>query len=449
MENVNNELKSLRQLLKNKDETALRGKINNFHPADIADIIEQSDNEMADSIVYFLTDENLAETLVEIDKTFFKQIVSKIEPKTIAKKLIPHLESDDAADLLEDVSEEKRISIISQLNENEFSNKVVKLLNYPDGTAGSLMATELISVNMNLNITQAFRKMRSQATKVENVYSVYVVDDNRKLIGLVSLKKILVKPKNTLISELVDTDIIYVKATDSFSNVVNKMSKYDLLTLPVVSEDNTLLGKITMDDVLDEIQEDSEKGMSLFSGIFGDININDSILKITQARIPWLIIGLFGGLLAASVIKGFETELEIFPEMIFFIPLIAAMAGNVGIQSSSIIVQAVANHNTILPKTINLIKKEFTIGMLNGAILSILVMLYSLLFSNGIEVGRVVSIALFCVIIFASIFGTIIPLMLHKLKINPALSTGPFITTTNDVIGLIIYFQMIGFFRNF
>ena len=433
------------QLVESSEYQALRSFLNSLHHADVAEIIEEAQENEIDIIVSYLGNELLAETLVELEGDLFESIISKIDTKVLAKRLLPLLDSDDAVDLLENVSEKQRAQIISQLSETKSNSKIIRILNYPKDTAGSLMGTELVSVSLNLNIRQAIRSIRSQATGLDHVAAVYVIDDNRKLLGLLSLRSFLTNPPNKLVEDIYKKDVVSVKSMDSFIEVSNTMRKYDLLSLPVVGEDDTLLGRITMDDVLEQMQEGNKKEFGLFSGIFGDISVGDNFFKITKARIPWLIIGLFGGLLAASIIRLFENNISVSPEMVFYIPLIAAMAGNVGIQSSSIIVQALAENETIA-STSSLLFKEFIVSLLNGGILGLLTIIYFVLFSvQGVLGGLLVSFSLLCVVIFASIFGTVVPLFLHKFKINPALSTGPFITTTSDIVGLIIYFKLVGF----
>jgi magnesium transporter len=321
-------------------------------------------------------------------------------------------------------------------------------LNYDENSAGGLMAKELITVNENWSITTCLKEMRKQAEDVDAVYYVYVIDDNKVLKGTLSLKKLLLTPINTKIKNIINEDVIAVKADTPSEEVAHIMNKYDLVALPVVDALNRLIGRITIDDVVDVIREEAERDYQLVSGITKDVESTDSAWILTRARIPWLFIGLFGGILAALVMGNYEVELGLFPQMAFFIPLIAAMGGNVGVQSSSIIVQALASNSMGFESIGRKLFKELGVATLNGIVLSVVIFGYNFIFSDSFALTITVSTALFTVIIFASMFGTFVPLILEKFKIDPALATGPFITTVNDIMGLFIYLMIGKMFFN-
>ena len=317
---------------------------------------------------------------------------------------------------------------------------IVDLLHYEEGTAGALMAKELIKVNLNWTVSTAVKEMRKQAESIDHVYTVYVVNEEDQLIGRLPIKRLLLTPLKTKIADIYDPKIKSVGVEEDQEEIASMMEKYDLVALPVVDELDRLLGRITIDDVVDVIREEAEKDYALASGISGDVDTSDNVFRLTRARLPWLLIGLLGGILGARVIELYEGDLQLYPEMAFFIPLIAAMGGNAGVQSSAIIVQGLANKSMgvsgILPK----LAKEFLVGLLNGVVCAGLIFLYNVFLGDSMNLSYTVSVALFSVILIATLFGTFVPLILDKYNIDPALATGPFITTVNDVLGLFIYF---------
>ena len=337
------------------------------------------------------------------------------------------------------MSEEQQEEVLSHIDDAEHAGDIVDLLNYDEDTAGGLMAKEFISVQEDWNIEKCIQEIKKQAADVDDIYFVYVVDKDNILKGIISLKDLLLHDASEKITDIVNTDIIFVKTDTAAEEVANIMDKYDLVAIPVVDSINRLLGRITIDDVVDVIREEAEKDYQLISGITSDVESSDHVFHLTRARLPWLLIGLFGGILGAQVISHYEGDLRIYPEMAFFIPLIAAMGGNVGIQSSSIIVQGLANNSLGLESTGKKLFKELSVGFMNGIICSALIMGFNLIFSDSMALSITVSMALFIVIIFASVFGTIIPLTLNRFKVDPALATGPFITTVNDIMGLLLY----------
>ena len=280
--------------------------------------------------------------------------------------------------------------------------------------------------------------MRKQAKNIKKVYTIYVVDDNNKLLGLMSLRELLLTENSISIKDIIYTDIISVKTNANDQYVANIMNKYNLIALPVVNDSNQLLGRITIDDVMDVAKEEAEKDYQMASGISEDVESSDTVWELTRARLPWLIIGMGGGILGAIIIGLFEIERNI--ELIFFIPLIAAMGGNVGVQSAAIVVQGLANNSLKMENLFQKLIKELGVGLLNGMICSIIILVATVGLGYNIKLSITVSVSLLSVIIFAALFGTFIPLTLEKYRIDPALATGPFITTVNDVLGLFIYF---------
>ncbi|NOQ26850.1 MAG: magnesium transporter [Bacteroidales bacterium] len=415
--------------------------VKDLHPADIAEIYDELNVEEARFIHVMLDPEDAADVLVELEEDDRERFL-KVLPNEVIAKFINKLDSDDAADVIGEFPEDKQEEVLSHIEDLEQAGDIVDLLNYDEDTAGGLMAKELITVNENWNIMTCLKEMRRQAEDLDEVYYVYVIDDNEVLKGTLSLKKLLLTATNRKIANIINTDIISVKTDTPSEDVANIMDKYDLVALPVVDTLYRLVGRITIDDVVDVIREEAERDYQLVSGITQDVESSDSVWALTRARIPWLFIGLFGGVIAALVMGVYEVDLGINPKMAFFIPLIAAMGGNVGVQSSSIIVQALASNSMGFEGIGRKLLKELGVASINGVVLSSAIFAYNYFFTESFALTMTVSAALFSVIIFASLFGTFVPMMLDKFKIDPALATGPFITTVNDIMGLFIYLMI-------
>ena len=433
-------LNDLKEAIVCNDELALIELVHELHPADVAEILDELELEEA-TVLYKVLDANIAsDVLTHMDEDKRDRFLGSLSSKEIAEQLIDNLDSDDAADMLNLFAQEQKEEIISMIEDRQQARDIVDLLHYKEGTAGALMAKELIRVNVNWTVSTAVKEMRKQAEAIDHVYTVYVVDGEGVLVGRLPIKKMLLTPLKTLISDIYDSQIKFVKVDEDQEEVVSMMEKYDIVALPVVDEFGRLQGRITIDDVVDVIREEAEKDYALASGISGDVDSSDNVLTLTRARLPWLLIGLLGGILGARVIELYEGDLQLYPEMVFFIPLIAAMGGNAGVQSSAIIVQGLATKSMgmsgILPK----LGKEFMVGLLNGLVCAVIIFGYNMIFGDSLALSYTVSLALLSVIIIATLFGTFVPLILDKYDIDPALATGPFITTVNDVLGLFIYF---------
>ncbi|MDA3952262.1 MAG: magnesium transporter [Bacteroidales bacterium] len=415
--------------------------VKDLHPADIAEIYDVLNVDEARFIHVMLDPEDAADVLVELEEDDRERFL-KVLPNEVIAKYINKLDSDDAADVIGEFSEERQEEVLSHIEDLEQAGDIVDLLNYDEHTAGGLMAKELITVNENWNIMTCLKEMRKQAEDLDEIYYVYVIDDNEVLKGTLSLKKLLLTASNRKIINIINTDVISVKTDTPSEDVANIMDKYDLVALPVVDTLYRLVGRITIDDVVDVIREEAERDYQLVSGITQDVESTDSAWVLTRARIPWLFIGLFGGVIAALVMGVYEVDLGINPKMAFFIPLIAAMGGNVGVQSSSIIVQALASNSMGFEGIGRKLLKELGVATINGVVLSTVIFAYNFFFTDSFALTMTVSAALFSVIIFASMFGTFVPMILDRMEIDPALATGPFITTVNDIMGLFIYLMI-------
>lgn len=412
-----------------------------IHAADLAEVLETFEQEERSLIFEKLSPEMAADVLVEFDQDERIELIASYSSEEIAQELVGNMDSDDAADLLSELSDDLTREVLSQVEDVEQAKRIAQLLTHEEDTAGALMATELVKVSEDLTALRCVAAMRNQAENIDKVHAVYVVNDDEILVGTLSLKKLLTAKRTDNISDLYRPIEHSVLSTVPAEDVANMMQKYDLFILPVVNAAGELLGRITLDDVVDFIREEAERDYQLASGLTDEVESDDSVYEVTRARIPWLLIGLFGGLIVALIIGKNEEDIKLVPALAFFMPLIAAMAGNVGVQSSAIVVQSLASHRKPENMGKKLIK-ELSVGLFNGLILSVVMYGAGLLLGYDQLITLTVSISLLTVIVFASLFGTFIPLMLNRFKIDAALATGPFITTANDVIGLIIYFQI-------
>ena len=435
----NTYIEEVQALIENKESSELIDIIAKLHIADIAEIIENLSVKHAKYFYNLIaSEEDSATVLIELEDDTRENLLEDLSAKEIAAEVIENLATDDAADIIGELAEDKKEEVMSHIEDIEHASDISDLLCFAEDTAGGLMAKELIKVNKHWNTVQCLKEMRKQGGHVKNVYTIYVVDDDDKLLGLMSLRRLLLTERTTEVKNIMFTDIISVKATENNEDVANIMQKYDLVVLPVVDDLGRLLGRITVDDVMDVAKEEAEKDYQMASGISEDVESRDSVWELTRARLPWLLIGMLGGLLGAKVIGIFDLERNF--ELACFIPLIAAMGGNVGIQSAAIVVQGLSNDSLKMGSIFQQLIKELGLGLLNGIIcsLTILAAAFGLGYSIGLSIT--VSISLLAVIVFAALFGTFIPLTLKKYNIDPALATGPFITTINDVLGLFIYF---------
>lgn len=433
-------LENIRLAIQTNDLEWIDKNVLELHYVDIAEILDELQNEEAKFIYFRLEEEVQADVLMELEEEVRDRFIKSLSTKEIAEQL-ENLDSDDAADILYELSDNEIHEVISQMEDDEAADDIVDLLNYDEDTAGGLMQKEFLHVNVDWTVEYALTEIREQAKDVEKVYTIYVVDDYNKLMGVLSLKSLFFSEPQLIIKELFQSkNIISVKVTEEQEEVMRLFDKYGLVSIPVLDYQNKLVGRITIDDVVDIIREEADRDFQLATGISEKVEDNASVFKITRARLPWLIIGMLGGTLGAKVISSYEGNISSIPALAFFIPMITAMGGNVGVQSSAIVVQSLAKGNQF-KSIFSKLGKELLVGLLNGLICSSLIFGIASVFGT-LDLGIVVSISLFVVIIFASVMGTLIPLILDKYDIDPALATGPFITTLNDVLGLFIYFTV-------
>ena len=426
----------------------LKTQLDELFPADIANILFELDGEGAHALFQLLDTEIGAEVLSNIESDDRKKFIKEQFTTEEIAKYVNLFDSDDAVDLLNEQPIEVREQIIALLEDREQARFILDLLHYPEDVAGGLMQKELIKVNINQTVSECVEEIRAQAEDVDKVYAVYVVDTDQKLMGIVSLKQIVLARKNTKIGNIFDDDIVFVDTTKSGDEVAQIMQRYDLEAIPVVNTLGRLLGVITVDDVLDFITEKAEEDIQVMSGITGEADEDDSVWKLAKARIPWLVIGVVGSLLAASVIGWFEGTMSKIAGLAVFIPLMASTGGNVGIQTSSLIVQSLAEKSGISISLWQRLSKVIRVALINGLVVGVLTGIYVYTIGNP-ELFWVVCLSLFSVVILASFMGTITPLILDRIGVNPAMASGPFITTANDLIGIGAYFLIAYLMLNF
>ena len=424
-------------LIAEQSDKELQNLLSDFHYADIAEILEEVNLEQALYVIKLLDSETTSDVLMELDEDDREKVLKNLSAKEIAEE-IEELDTDDAADIIAELPQERQQNVISQIEDEEHKAEIKELLAYEEDSAGGLMAKELVKVYETWTVAGCLRRIRGQAEEVTRVHSVYVVDKNEKLVGRLSLKDLIVSKSNVKIADI-SKSVDSVNVNDDGEEVAKVMQKYDLEAIPVVDDNNILLGRITIDDIVDFIKEEAEKDYQMAAGLVQDVDAEDSIFELTKARLPWLFLGLVGGIGAFLIMEGFQEAFNKYAVLFFFTPLIAAMAGNVGVQSSAIIVQGLANDD--IKGSINRrLLKEMFLALLNGVILALFLLAFVWIEGGEFNKALAISVSLIAVIVVAGLIGTFVPLFLDKRGIDPAIATGPFITTSNDIFGILIYF---------
>ncbi|WKN33908.1 magnesium transporter [Porifericola rhodea] len=435
-------LEWLREAISRDEMQSVRESMQDANPPDILTVLYELNTEESKYVIKLLDEERAADVIIEIEEEQQTAFLKNFHSGEIAR-FIDYLDSDDGADILNRLPIQTREKVIDKMENAEKARHVKDLIRYEEDHAGGLMAKELIKVNIDWTVQQCIEEIRRQAENVEKIYSVYVVDKQNHLIGKVSLKRIILSNDNTRVADIYDEEVVSVETYLEEEEVADIMRRYDLEAIPVVDIMNRLVGRITIDDVVDVITEMAEQERQMMSGISEDVEERSgSVWLLSRARLPWLVIGMVGGLLGAQFIGIFEKDIALVPAMAFFIPLITATGGNVGIQSSSLVVQSLANASVFSDSLAKRLGKVLLVAIINGLALAALVFAFNLLFGEKLTLAAVVAIALFSVVLLASLMGTITPLILDKLGVNPALASGPFITTANDLLGLAVYFSV-------
>ena len=431
---------NISDLILNKNNKEIKKIVRNLHYADLAELVNELKFDESLYLLKLIDSDKTSDVLTELDDDLRERVLKEFSEKEIAGE-IKELDSDDAVDILSELSEEKKEKVISLIKDENITENIRELLSYDEDTAGGLMAKELISVNENWSVLKCLREIRKQAKDITRVHSIYVLNKKEELIGRLSLKDLIMSPSKKKIKQIYIPKVDYVNVNDSAEDVAKLMRKYDLEAIPVINDDRQLLGRITIDDIVDFIKDEAEEDYLLAAGVSNDVEADDSIFELSKARLPWLILGLFGGLGSVFILESFEEIMasESLRALFFYTPLIAAMAGNVGVQSSAIVVQGLAN-DLIKGSVLKRLVKEVSLTVLNGIILSLLIIGFGQIVNQPIEMSLTISVSMIFVIIVAALIGTAVPIILDKLDIDPAIATGPFITTGNDVIGILLFF---------
>ncbi len=440
---LSNELiNNISDLILRNNNKEIKNIVKNLHYADLAELVNELSFNDSIYLIKLIDSDKTSDVLTELDDDVREKILKELSEKEIAVE-IKELDSDDAVDILSELPEEKKEKVISLIKDENITENIRELLKYDEDSAGGLMAKELISVNENWSVLKCLREIRKQAKDITRVHSIYVLNKKEELIGRLSLKDLIMSPSKKKIKQIYIPKVDYVNVNDSGEDVVKLMTKYDLEAIPVVNDNRKLLGRITIDDIVDFIKDEAEEDYLLAAGVSNDVEADDSIFELSKARLPWLFLGLLGGLGSVFILESFEEIMasESLRALFFYTPLIAAMAGNVGVQSSAIVVQGLAN-DLIKGSVFRRLFKEVSLTILNGIILSLLIIGFGQIVNQPIEMSLTISASMICVIVVAALIGTSVPIILNKLDIDPAIATGPFITTGNDVIGILLFFYL-------
>ena len=435
-------LNEIKELILKEDKKSLKRKLKSIHYADLAEIIESISINHATYLIKLLGSEKTADALADVDPDIREGILDQLSAKEIADEVL-ELDTDDAADIILELPEERKEKVMSQINDDEHLSDIRDLLRYDENTAGGLMAKELVKVQEDLSVLKCLNEMRAQAENVTRVHSIYVVDEKNRLKGRLSLKDLITANSRAIVKDIYIPKVDYVTVNQQSEDVAKIMSKYDLEAIPVINNEKELLGRITIDDIVDVIKEEAEKDYQLAAGISADVEGDDKIFDLVKARLPWLFLGLLGGLGSVFILQDFESIMEEpkLRNLFFYTPLIAAMAGNVGVQSSAIIVQGIAN-DVLKGSLFNRLFKEIGLSLINGLSLALVILIFGQLVNQSFLVSVTIAGSMMLVIVVSALVGTFIPIVLDKQGIDPAIATGPFITTANDIFGIFLFFYV-------
>ena len=437
-------LENILALIERQDTVALTTLLGDMHPADIAELCDELDVDDARLIYRLLDNETAADVLVEMDEERRRELLDELPSEVIASKFIDNMDTDDAVDIIQELDEDKQEEVLSHIGDMEQASDIVDLMQYDEDTAGGLMGTEMVVVNENMSMPECLQEMRKQAEDLDDIHNVYVVDNDGRLKGVFPLKKMITNPSVSKVKYVMDEDLISTKVDTPIDDVVQMIEKYNLVAVPVVDSIGRLQGQITVDDVIDELREQQEHDYQMATGITGDIEADDNVFRQMWSRIPWLLIGMVGGILNSMLLGRFEGTLAQYVGLVLFIPLIGGTGGNVGTQSSAIVVQGLANGSLNTSNIWRQVFKESAVALINAVVLSLLVFGYNMFrFGFSEAVTYAVPLSMFALVLIGTLWGTLLPLIFQKIKIDPAIATGPFVQITNDLLGMVIYILVV------
>jgi magnesium transporter len=439
-------IKSIEELVEKEDLTVLKTMLPDLHPADIADVVTRLDRNQRQSIINLLETERAAEVIESLDTPVRKDLLESL-PENLVAEIIGTMDSDDATDVMGELEDDLADRILEAMPGKEH-REVETLLRHDEETAGGIMALEIVAVEQGRTAKEALAELRKKADEVDDVYNIYAVDDKGKLKGVISLKDMVLANPRSKLSEIIDKETVTIRPEMDQEEVANIFHKYDLVSAPVVDELGRLVGRITIDDIMDVVKEEANEDITLMAGITDEEIRGQSILRISGVRLPWLLVALVGQLLSALVLRHFDASLKRIAMSAFFIPLIMAMGGNTGIQSATVIIRGLALGEINLHDTWHRLLKELLAALINGIVIALIVFGAAAVWLNEPKFGMVLAVAMVAVLFNAALMGTLIPFLLKRLGADPAIATGPFITTSNDVLGLVVYFGLITLFQN-
>ncbi len=438
-------LENVSLLIEEQDSGSLLNIITDLHPADIAEVINHLDYDDAEYLFHLLDNDTAAEVITEIDEDLREKILQDIDTDKITD-IVDELDIDDATDIVSDLPENIAEHVLQNIDVED-SEDVKELLKYAEDSAGGIMSSDFVWVRDNVTIRAAIREVRNHAEEFEQIYHIYVLNNNDQLVGFVPLKELLINPLKTRITDVMEEDLIYVTPDMDQEEVANIMEKYDLVAIPVVDDNKVMLGRITIDDIVDVIQEEAEEDLQKMAGLTDDEEYSHSTLKVTRIRLPWLMVSLAGELISAVVLSSFQASIEKLIVASFFIPVVMAMGGSSGSQAAIVMVRSLSSDELWFSKAFKRLWKEFRVAILNALACSIVLLAATYIFFHSeLFFSGILAISLTIIMINATMIGAVVPVLLKKLGIDPAIATGPFVTTMNDVLGLIIYLSLVTIF---
>lgn len=437
-------LEKIQLLIEQHNDSELKAVLDDMHPADIAELCNTLDADESQFVYLQLDKETAADVLIEMDEDVRREFLDLLSSETIAKDFIDYMDTDDAVDIIQEMDEDKQEEVLAHIEDIGQASDIVDLLQYDENTAGGLMGTEMVIVNENMSMPECLQEMRKQAEDMDEIYNVYVVDDDGRLKGVFPLKKMITNPSVSKVKYVMDENLLSTKVDTPIDDVVQMIEKYDLVAVPVIDSIGRLQGQITVDDVIDELRDQQEHDYQLASGITGDVETDDSVWRQMTARIPWLLIGMLGGIANSLLLGKFEMTFATYAGLMLFIPLIGGTGGNVGTQSSALVVQGLANGSLNTYNIWKQVFKESLVALMNAVVLSGLVLGYNIYrFGLMAPVTWAVPVSMFILVVVGTLWGTLLPLLFAKINIDPAIATGPFVQITNDLLGIAIYISVI------
>ncbi|MDX8045805.1 magnesium transporter [Gracilibacillus sp. S3-1-1] len=430
----------IEQALVNEQIDQFRAEFLELHPYDQAKIFEEQEEQIRFLIYSYLSPEEMADVIEQVDEDLVTDFITEMVPG-FAAKILEHMSTDDAVDLLNELDKNKVASFLTIMDKKS-SAEIKELLHYEEKTAGSIMTTEYVVITTKMTVKDAMRHLRKEAPDAETIYYIYVVDSFKKLVGVISLRDLIIAEGDWLIQDVMSDRVVSVPVGEDQEDIAKMMRDYDFLALPVIDFQEHLLGIITVDDIMDVMEEEASDDYSKLAGISDVESSGSTALASAKKRLPWLILLLYLGMITASVIQRFQDSLEEVAVLAIFIPVIGGMAGNTGTQALAVAVRSISTGESEKRGKVSLIWNETKTGLLTGVTCGVLITLTVMLWQQNIYLGLLVGVAIMATLLVATVSGAIIPLIMHRLNIDPAVASGPFITTLNDLISTVIYFGL-------